>query len=51
MYICNKRSGKYPNNSKLTQHIDTCKLEQQDKFTKYPEIYEKIGRASCRERV
>src|SRR5271166_5741326 len=41
MYICNRCSAKFDNNYNLERHIDCCKLEQEDKFVKYPQIYEK----------
>ena len=41
MYICNRCSAKFDNNFNLERHIDTCKLEQEDTFVKYPQIYEK----------
>lgn len=41
MYICNRCSGKFQTNFHLQRHIDTCQLEQEDTFVKYPEIYEK----------
>ena len=41
MYICNRCSSKHRNNGDLQRHIDTCKVEQKDKFVKYPQIYEK----------
>ena len=40
MYICNRCSAKFDNNYKLERHIETCKLEQEDTFVKYPQIYE-----------
>src|SRR5271157_145028 len=41
MYICNRCSSKFDNNFNLTRHIEECKLEQEDKFAKYPQIYER----------
>src|SRR5207248_1697881 len=41
MYICNRCGAKFKNNFLLDRHIDTCKLEQEDTFVKYPKIYEK----------
>jgi hypothetical protein len=41
MYICNRCDAKFDNNFNLERHIDTCQLEQNDVFVKYPEIYEK----------
>ena len=41
MYICNRCSSKFDNNFNLSRHMNTCNLEQEDTFVKYPEIYEK----------
>ncbi len=41
MYICNRCSSKFDNNFNLARHMNTCNLEQEDTFVKYPEIYEK----------
>ena len=41
MYVCNRCSSKFRDNIDLTRHLDTCELEQNDVFVKYPEIYEK----------
>ena len=41
MYVCDKCSCKFRNNTNLTRHLDICELEQKDTFVKYPEIYEK----------
>src|SRR5271166_1627333 len=41
MYICNRCSSKFDNNFNLTRHIEECKLEQKDKFAKYPQVYER----------
>ena len=41
MYVCNRCGRKCSNNRDLTNHIDTCKLEQEDTFVKHPEVYEK----------
>ena len=40
MYVCNRCSAKFENNFNLERHTDTCKLEQEDTFVKYPQIYE-----------
>jgi hypothetical protein len=40
-YVCNRCSAKFDNNFNLARHIDTCSLEQQDTFVKYPQIYER----------
>lgn len=41
MYVCHRCSGKFRDNYNLVRHIDSCKLEQEDTFVKYPQIYEK----------
>ena len=40
MYVCNRCSAKFCKNYLLLRHIDTCKLEQKDKFEKYSRVYE-----------
>ena len=41
MYICNRCSAKFDTNYNLDRHIDTCRLEQENTFVKYPQIFEK----------
>ena len=41
MYVCSRCSAKFAKNVLLERHVDTCKLEQEDTFVKYPQIYEK----------
>ncbi|HLX53642.1 MAG TPA: hypothetical protein VKR58_06860, partial [Aquella sp.] len=41
MYVCNRCSSKFGDNFHLSRHMNTCNLEQQDAFVKYPEIYER----------
>ena len=40
MYVCQKCTAKFGKNYLLQRHINTCKLEQKDKFEKYPTVYE-----------
>ena len=37
-YICSRCSAKFQRNEHLERHMDTCKLEQEDTFVKYPQI-------------
>src|SRR5271165_1247676 len=39
-YLCNRCAKKFRDNCDLQRHIDTCTLEQKDKFDKYSHIYE-----------
>ena len=41
LYLCARCSHKFRDNHDLQRHIETCTLEQEDTFNKFPKIWQK----------